>query len=240
MTKTDLNNMLQDDVKLKNETKERLNKFLPWRLQKYQQHGWKRSSLSEAFAEDFQYFGGEDFKGLIKDIVRDIQDYLQTNRVYVQKGHGVRISQSLADVIKNDLLWPEDDDDCPPPKQKRDLQIQEPIQPPQPRDHKLRPVHTQGQADEQIPLRVVNPIPNYQIPHLLPLPYQILQNFKKDKNHGHGRELATLAKMYISDDNKYSGSPTESLNYKFTIFIDQCKKAEIPSALLPMAFPTML
>ena len=46
--------------------------------------------------------------------------------------------------------------------------------------------------------------------------------------------------MHTSDDNKYDGSPTESLNYKFTIFIDQCKKAEIPSALLPMAFPTML
>ena len=72
MTKTDLNNMLQDDVKPKNKMKERLNKFLLWRLQKYQRHGWKGSSLSEAFAEDFQYFGGEDFEDLAKDIVRDI------------------------------------------------------------------------------------------------------------------------------------------------------------------------
>ena len=76
MTETDLNNMLQDDVKPKNETKERLNKFLLWRLQKYQRHGWKGSSLSEAFAEDFQYLGGEDFEGLAKDIVRDIWDHL--------------------------------------------------------------------------------------------------------------------------------------------------------------------
>ncbi|KAA6410750.1 MAG: hypothetical protein FRX48_05060 [Lasallia pustulata] len=189
---------------------------------------------------NFQYFGGEDFEDLAKDIVRDIQDHLRANGVYVRKGHGVRISQSLADVVKNDLPWPEDDDNHPPPKPKRDPQLQEPIQPPQPRDHEFQPVCTQGQADEQIPPCVVNPIPNYRIPHLLPSPYQILQDFKKDKNHGHGRELAALAKMYTSDDNKYGGSPTESLNYKFTIFIDQCKKAEIPSALLPMAFPTML
>ena len=69
MTKTDLNNMLQEDIKPKNKIKEKLNKFLLWRLQKYQRHGWKGGSLSEAFAEDFQYFGGKDFEGLAKDIV---------------------------------------------------------------------------------------------------------------------------------------------------------------------------
>ena len=81
--------------------------------------------------------------------------------MYVQKGRGVRISQSLADVVKNDLPWPEDDDNRPPPKPKRDPQLQEPIQPPQPRDHKFQPVCTQGQADKQVPPRVVNPILNY-------------------------------------------------------------------------------
>ncbi|POS81762.1 hypothetical protein EPUL_006005 [Erysiphe pulchra] len=45
--------------------------------------------------------------------------------------------------------------------------------------------------------------------------------------------------MY-SEENKYSGLPTESFTYKFSIFIDLASKSEIPQDALPTAFSTML
>ena len=46
--------------------------------------------------------------------------------------------------------------------------------------------------------------------------------------------------MYTSDIEKYGGSSTESLSYKFTIFMDLCNRAEISAEILHIAFPTML
>ncbi|POS81843.1 hypothetical protein EPUL_006705, partial [Erysiphe pulchra] len=45
--------------------------------------------------------------------------------------------------------------------------------------------------------------------------------------------------MY-SEENKYSGLPTESFTYKFSIFIDVASKSEIPQDALPTAFSIML
>ena len=78
-----------------------------------------------------------------------------------------------------------------------------------------------------------------RMPHLLPSPYQIIQSFGTNQSHGHSKELAALSKMYTNDD-KYGGSPTESLNYKFIIFMDLCERAEVPQEVLPKAFPSML
>ena len=85
----------------------------------------------------------------------------------------------------------------------------------------------------------VAPVYGQRMPKFLPSPYQIMQGFGTNQNHGHSKELAALSKMYTNDD-KYGGSPTESLNYKFTIFMDLCKRAEIPQETLPKAFPSML
>ena len=46
--------------------------------------------------------------------------------------------------------------------------------------------------------------------------------------------------MYTSDTEKYGGSPTESLSYKFNIFIDLYNRAKIPSEILHTVFPTIL
>ena len=42
----------------------------------------------------------------------------------------------------------------------------------------------------------------------------------------YGKELANLAKLY-TDESKYSGK-NNNFNFKLTIFIDLCQKANIP------------
>ena len=57
---------------------------------------------------------------------------------------------------------------------------------------------------------------------------------------GHGRELANLAKLYTSEDSKYSGEPDDSFNFKYAIFLDLCGRVDIPPEAISKAFPTML
>jgi hypothetical protein len=55
---------------------------------------------------------------------------------------------------------------------------------------------------------------------------------------GHGRELATLAKLY-TDEAKYSGE-NDSFSFKLTIFHDISRRAGVPPEARLKAFPTML
>ena len=45
--------------------------------------------------------------------------------------------------------------------------------------------------------------------------------------------------MYINE-KKYDENLIESLNYKFTMFINLCIKAEIPQQIIQTTFPIML
>ena len=42
-----------------------------------------------------------------------IRDFLCSRGVYVKKGHGTKIAKELIVVIKEDILWPEDDPNRP-------------------------------------------------------------------------------------------------------------------------------
>ena len=78
-----------------------------------------------------------------------------------------------------------------------------------------------------------------RIPHLLPSPYQIIQDFGINQSHKHSKKLAALFKIYINND-KYDKTSTESLNYKFIIFINLYERAEISQEVLSKAFSSML
>ena len=222
------------------DTKEVLEQFVLWRIQQYTTH--KFTTLSDVFADDFAQYVREDFEALDKDVITSLRDCLRANGAYVKKGRGLSMAKELAYVIQEEVPWPPDDEDRPPPKtshyypqQQRPLGQplgQAPPLPPQP------PVQTEN-TGQILPLPAQNYGPNYRTPHLLPSPYQVIQEFGTRQVHGHSKELATLAKMYNNDD-KYGGSPTESLSYKFNIFMDLCTRAEIPQGLLHTAFPTML
>ena len=116
MTERELNNMLSKGVDPKKETKETLSQLVRWRIQEYEQHNWRRY-LSEIFAEEFVQFVKEDFDTLDKQILDSLRDCLRVNGVYVPKGRGIAASQALADVVQEDIPWPEDNltTDSPPP-----------------------------------------------------------------------------------------------------------------------------
>jgi hypothetical protein len=54
----------------------------------------------------------------------------------------------------------------------------------------------------------------------------------------YNKELANLAKLYI-DESKYSGE-NNNFDFKLTIFIDLCQKANIPKQEFSQAYSTML
>ena len=260
MTERELNKMLSKGVDPKKETIETLTQFVRWRVQAYEQHKW--DPLSDIFAEEFQLFDREDFDALDKAELYSLRTCLRTNGVYVRKGRGVSMAQALANVVQEEIPWPEDEEGRPPskhPQQAPSQQAQVPV------STQIHPqIHHQQQAQQQQPRQqlyqqaqqpvvgnitqnqpnITSPAPiygpNHRIPHLLPSPHQIIQDFDTKQHHGHSKELAALSKMYTSDAEKYGGSPTESLSYKFNIFMDLCTRAEISSEMLPIAFPTML
>lgn len=114
MTERELNNMLSKGVDPKKETIETLTQFVRWRIQAYEQHKW--DPLSDIFAEEFQQFVKEDFDALNKAELYSLRTCLRANGVYVRKGRGVAMSQALANVVQEDIPWPEDDEGRPPSK----------------------------------------------------------------------------------------------------------------------------
>lgn len=67
---------------------------------------WKCSTLSEYYADYFSAFTAEQF-GQILSNDSLIRTGLVRNRcVYVSKGHGVSIADSLFEVIKEETPWP--------------------------------------------------------------------------------------------------------------------------------------
>ena len=261
MTERELNNMLSKGVDPKKETIETITQFVRRRIQAYEQHKW--DPLSDIFAEEFQHFVKEDFDALDKAELYSLRTCLRANEVYVKKGRGVATSQALASVVQEDIPWPENDEGRPLSKHPQQASTQQaPTQ--QAQVPVATQIHPRQQAQQQQPyqqpyVQAQQPIvgnitpnqpnitspapiygPNHRIPHLLPSPHQIIQNFGIKSNHGHSKELMTLSKMYTSDTEKYGDSPTESLSYKFTISMNICKRVEIPEAILHTAFLTML
>ena len=251
MTKDELEDMLENGI-TSSDPKERLNQFVLWRIQQYTLNKWK--TLSAIFSEEFQQFTAkEDFEAIKKFNITMLRDCLRNNGVYVKKARLYPIAQALADVVKEDIPWPLNDEDRPPPKQQQPVQqLQQPIQQqaqyysPQMQPQQVVPpenaIHLPPQPPN--PPENIAPIlplygPNYRIPHQLPSPHQVIQDYGTKQSHGHSKELTALAKMYTSEE-KYGGSPTESLSYKFTIFMDLCTRAGIPQQTVQTAFPTML
>jgi hypothetical protein len=66
------------------------------------------------------------------------------------------------------------------------------------------------------------------------LPDQETQGRLQNSQHS----IATLLKMY-TDEQKYSGD-LDNFKFKYTIFLNLCKRAEVPKDAYLKAFPTML
>ena len=147
------------------------------------------------------------------------------------------------DVVKEDIPWPLDDEDNPPPKQQQPVQqLQQPIQQQAQYYFPQQSIQLQFIVSSEnvthLPSQPLNPsknialiLPlynsNYRISHQLSSPHQIIQNYDIKQNHDYSKKLIILIKMYINEE-KYDENFIKSFNYKFTIFINLCIKVEIP------------
>ena len=68
----------------------------------------------------------------------------------------------------------------------------------------------------------------------------MIQNYDIRQGHDHIKELITLTKLYIDEKMKYDKNLIESLNYKFTIFLNLYIRVEIPQQTIHTTFPIML
>ncbi|KAF6231185.1 hypothetical protein HO173_010517 [Letharia columbiana] len=102
-----------------------------------------------------------DFEVLSKDVITSLRDCLRANGAYIKKGRGLSMAKELADVIKEEIPWPPDDEDRPPPKPSHYYPQQQPIQPQQPYQP-YRPENTvplPPQQPYQQPYRPENTVP---------------------------------------------------------------------------------
>jgi hypothetical protein len=227
-----------------------MTSFIQWRIDVYRQKGWTNSDLSEYYAADFHNFTREHFESCSSDTVRDLRDHLRHYGVYVRKGRGFPIARELHTAIETELDWPDDDNSNGSPHSGDTKTTRNQ---PDPTSTRYTPTSPPGTSapprDTPAPSRDT-PAPPQDTSATIPIPQdRAVANSghgeqpvgkPRHEGHGYGRELANLAKMYPSEDEKYSGNPTDSFNYKRSIFLDYCEQVDIPPEVLHKAFPTML
>ncbi|KAI0991633.1 hypothetical protein K3495_g16554, partial [Podosphaera aphanis] len=210
------------------------------------------STLASQFSLDFSLFKETDLDKIRKENISKYRQFLRQNGVYVSVRRFVKVSKALADIIQEDVPWPNDDPDRPtqkhpqenpPPRQQTPTGIHNHQHDNQSQNHDRNNIRTsQIHSSERTfhqnppPLPYDNPIAR-NLPQMLPTPEEMIhQRFQTNQ---YSREVTTLLKMY-QEDYKYRGEPTESFNYKFGLFIDLSNKANLPNEALPIAFSSML
>ena len=79
----------------------------------------------------------------------------------------------------------------------------------------------------QDPISQIPQIPRIQTPQI------------EEPQPDFSRQIANLAKIYTEED-RYSGQPDNSFDFKFGIFLDNCTKAGVPRQAQSLAFSMML
>ncbi|KAF6225334.1 hypothetical protein HO173_012819 [Letharia columbiana] len=160
MTLHQLKDMLNKGVE-PTDTDERIEQFVSWRIQDYNENKWE--SLSDIFAEEFRLFAKEDFEALSKEQQYGLRNCLRNNGVYVKKGRGVSMAESLANVVQEETPWPLDDENRPPPKHQYPPQ-QQPYQPYRPENTVPLPRNSQFSHSSLGPTNQLSRIPLQSIP----------------------------------------------------------------------------
>ncbi|KAA6416336.1 MAG: glycosyl transferase [Lasallia pustulata] len=192
-------------------------------IRTYKEFGWKGDELGELYEMDFDQFRAEDFERCEHNTQVLLRNVLRSQGLYIKKGRGIKIARELAHAIHTETKWP-DDPEKPIPSRTNTLIHQDP-----PYDQARRLAAEQSRSQPRQPEdRSCRPED------------QVIDALARMEMSGHGRELMAIAKSYTNDNHKYSGEATDSFNYKFTIFVDHCERAEVPQNALSKAFPTML
>lgn len=219
-------------------TLEDVTAFIYWRINVYKEEGWCNSDLSEYYSEDFSNFTSDIFGLARPDALRKLRLQLRSAGVFVGGGRGHHRADQLVAAVREELPWPENDPETPQRASSRFAQQPTPI---------TSTAHVRIQeatlSPTPEPLRESSPIP-------FPSVRRDTTIRQETPTHGQGlgvattslgysREISNLAKMY-TDEDRYSGQPDDSFDYKFGVFTHNCEKAAIPQEARGLAFDTML
>ncbi|SLM41421.1 hypothetical protein LPUS_12414 [Lasallia pustulata] len=211
-------------INLSISTPAEITQFVRWKIRTYKEFGWKGDELGELYEMDFDQFRAEDFERCEHNTQVLLCNVLQSQGLYIKKGRGIKIARELAHAIHTETKWPDDDPEKPIPSRTNTPIHQDP-----PYDQARRLAAEQSRSQPRQPEdRSCRPED------------QVIDTLARMEMSGHGRELMAIAKSYTNDNHKYNGEATDSFNYKFTIFVDHCERAEVPQNALSKAFPTML
>ncbi|KAI6245663.1 hypothetical protein HI914_06006 [Erysiphe necator] len=182
----------------------------------------------------------------LTDIKSNLRDFLRNKGVYVKKIRLFPVSTALFEAVQEELSWPQNDPDNPNQQKNCSTKTKD-LSSPQnllkvPESHlknhepKLQFSQSTSQTKFDHPtLCVVD-----DNPQIMPSTQQMTANFQLDGKQEFSRELTTLARLYTNDSQKYDGTLTDNITYKYSIFLNNCKNAGITFEMLPSAFPTML
>ncbi|KAF6229782.1 hypothetical protein HO173_011212 [Letharia columbiana] len=183
------------------DNKEELEKFVRWRIQQYKIH--KFTTLSDVFADDFALYVREDFEVLSKDAITSLRDCLRANGAYVKERKrtldGQRISRrnqgrdpmairrrrpsptktisllpsATVSINAGTTALSTGEHYSSPPQTPYQPIVEDttPVHlPPTPIVEDTTPVHPPSTPSDGPP--------HYRVPHLLPSPYQVIQDFE--------------------------------------------------------------
>jgi hypothetical protein len=99
--------------------------YTKWRMRVYEED-WRDESLSESFALDFVSFDQAAFLACGHDVAKRSRDFLRRG-LYVRKARGLKYEVALAEAVREEIPWPEDDPERPiwgPPPRGHDTEEQ--------------------------------------------------------------------------------------------------------------------
>ncbi|SLM35276.1 hypothetical protein LPUS_04445 [Lasallia pustulata] len=211
-------------INLLTSTPAEITQFVQWKIGIYKEFRWKGDDLGELYEMDFDQFRAEDFEQCEHNTQVLLRNVLQSQGLYVKKGHGIKIARELAYAIHNKMKWPDDDPKKPISSPSR---TKTPIHQDPPYNQAWQLAAEQSQLQSQSQSRQ-------------PPEDQVIDALARMEMSGHSRELMAIIKSYTNNNHKYSGEATDSFNYKFTIFVNHCKRAKVSPDALLKAFPIML
>ena len=241
-----------------------VNEYLSFKLREYDFLDFKDDDLWEQFTGDFADFTEETFKNAAQGNIRKLRNLLRTRGVWILREKHTTVAQSLYNTLQEKDLatWNIEEimdcinrgdlfnsprikcllrtpkstaEDSTKGKQPVTDQIHQLVQNYLPSIH-LPPANLPVMSSSPVN-SPVNP-PDTDIPpvNLLNTDCNDIESNAQSKNHG--KEIANLIKLYI-DKAKYSGEK-DNFDYKLTIFLDLCSKANVPQDGLNQAYSTML
>ena len=215
-----------------------LVQYIDWRLDQWEDNGFKDEYLFNEYQTDFFNFTTTVWKMIPSTDRIRVRTYLWNHGVYVESKQNVKLWDSLPEAAIKWTPWPVTKPRPDAYVHSKPIPIGVPV-PPQPGSESA--VGTGGGGGGSTSGGTTTyqfPIPPDQ--QRVYTPEELLAMSGNMPAHGFSRELTNMEKMYAGKE-KYSGKTGEMcFALALPIFLECCVKAELPSHAYPLAFSTML